>query len=113
MGDVQQVPCTPSGECKFLFTNTINGKSGFLRLPAGDTPPMQIGTAGNGFQIVAADGMTVLLNVPETGYVGPTVAFTQLTPQPAAPVGLTEGGIWYSSVDHQYHGLDNQGDVTL
>jgi hypothetical protein len=113
MGDVQQVACTPSGECKFLFTNTINGKNGFVRLPAGPTPPMQVGTAGFGFQVVAADGVTVLLDVPETGFVAPAVAFAQLKPQAAAPAGITEGAIWYSSVDHQYHGLNDQGDCVL
>ena len=70
MGDVQQVACTPSGECKFLFTNTINGKNGFVRLPAGPTPPMQVGTAGYGFQIISHAG-AVLLNVSETGAFTP------------------------------------------
>jgi hypothetical protein len=74
---------------------------------------MQIGTAGYGFQILAADGVTVLLNVLETGFVPPASSFLQLTPQAAAPAGLTEGGIWYSSVDHQYHGLNDQGDCIL
>jgi len=113
MGNVQQVPCERSGESKLLFTDALNGLNGFLRLPAGDAPPIQIGTAGFGFQVVAADGVTVLLDVPETGFVAPAVAFAQLKPQAAAPAGITEGAIWYSSVDHQYHGLNDQGDCVL
>lgn len=110
-GSIQQVAPNASGEAKYNFGNS-RGFLGFVKIEAGLTPKMMIGSAGYGFQIVAADGVTVILNVPETGFV-PSGTFVQLTPQASAPAGITEGGIWYSSSDHAYHGVDDTGDVVF
>lgn len=111
MGNAQSPDPQPDGSNSLILHNSLNF-SGRHLIQAGSTPKVQWRTAGFGAQIVAADGVTVILDVPETGFVV-SGSYVQLTPQASAPVGITEGGIWYSSADHQYHGLDNTGDVLL
>jgi hypothetical protein len=95
------------------FIPNGNGLVGRLGIQSGASPIVQLRTAGFGAQIVAADGVTVLLNVPETGFSPTEQNSVQLVPKTSAPPGLTEGAIWYSSVDHAWHGVDNTGDVTF
>lgn len=55
--------------------NNGNGKSGAIGIESGLTPRVVIRAAGNGILMVAADGVTPILTVPETGGVGvPTLA---------------------------------------
>lgn len=112
MGNVQAPDSQPDGSNTLRHHNGSNLFS-MLRIQAGTSAKQQLVTAGFGCQIVAADGVTVLLDIPETGFVPPASTFVQLTPQASAPSGITEGAIWYSSVDHAWHGLDNGGDVTF
>lgn len=111
MGQSQAPDFQPDGSNNLRHSNNLNlfCKWG---LQSGAAPIQRAQTAGFGFQVVAADGITVILNVPETGFI-PSASYVQLTPQAAQPAGLTEGGIWYSSVDHSYHGLDNNGGVVF
>ena len=91
-----------------------NGLLGGIGIDAGPAAKIKVKSAGHGIQLVAADGVTVILDVPETGYVPPSVggAFLQLTPQASAPAGITPGAIWVD-LNGGYHGLDSTGDVSL
>ena len=71
-GTVQQISATPSGEAKSLYING-RGNQASISIRPGVTPSFQARTAGFGFQIVAADGVTVLLDVTESGVVIPAV----------------------------------------
>jgi hypothetical protein len=53
------------------FLPNGHGKCGSVGIDSGLTPKIKIASAGSGVQIVAADGVTVLLDCPETGYHPP------------------------------------------
>lgn len=80
-------------------------QNGSLQIEQGATPKISLVTAGFGFQVLSAAG-AVILDVPETGFI-PSSTFAQIIPSAVKPAGITEGGIWYSSVDHSFHVVDN------
>ena len=86
-GNVQQPGATASGEVKYQFTNPLNGKTGFVRLPAGATPKMEVGTAGHGFRVLSKLG-AVILDVPETGFVTGGIVALAADPAPGSPMQI-------------------------
>jgi hypothetical protein len=54
------------------FLPNGHGKCGSVGIQAGLTPKIQLISAGSGIQLVAADGVTPLLEVSEAGVVTPS-----------------------------------------
>lgn len=81
MSDI--LPDPNRGGSFYLHLPNGNGKEGMIGIESGLTPRVILKSGGNGIRLVAADGVTVILDVPESGGVGvPTLSADPTTGDP-------------------------------